>query len=518
MQTIIRCTLLVVLLAAVATVQAEEEFDPAARAKAIASFIDEQTIVIVHFDSSRIEIDAVIDKFVELVPEAARDEKEARANLKQLDAALSQAGCKDLYVVVSLADLSQGRPAFMIIPLAEGSDRDALVRGLTPPATSPNEQTAVLDNVLFIGSPQTLQRVKAQGPDVRPSLSEAFKAAGDTAAQVLLVPTDSDRRVVEEMMPTLPQEIGGGPSTILTRGLLWGAVGADPPPNVALRVVIQSQDNQAAAALRGKWTDAARLLGKFKEIHPSLRKIDQALEVLTPKVEGDRLTLILNEENRGINALLAALTPPVEQARSHARRARTANNLKQIGLAMHNWYDTHKSFPAQANYDAAGKPLLSWRVHVLPFLGQQQLHEQFHLDEAWDSEHNRKLIEKMPDAYRSPASRLNEKGRTSYVAPVGEETAFPGHRGVEFKEIKDGTSNTILVVEVNDEHAVIWTRPEDLDFDPDQPARGLGGLFKGGFNVLYCDGSVHFLELPPEDPKILRARFTRAGREVIPNH
>ena len=85
-----------------------------------------------------------------------------------------------------------------------------------------------------------------------------------------------------------------------------------------------------------------------------------------------------------------------------ARRAQSMNNLKQFALAMHNYHDTNGKFPAASSFDKDGKPLLSWRVHVLPYLEQAELYKQFHLDEPWDSEHNKKLIEKMPNVLASP--------------------------------------------------------------------------------------------------------------------
>ena len=109
-----------------------------------------------------------------------------------------------------------------------------------------------------------------------------------------------------------------------------------------------------------------------------------------------------------------------------------------------------------------------------------------------------------------------EQGRTNYLLPVGNGAVFEADKPTEFKDIKDGLCNTILAVEVDDEHAVIWTKPEDLPFDPKDPAKGLGN-FNGGFNASICDGSVRWMLLPkePKDIERLRALFTRAGREVV---
>ncbi len=123
-------------------------------------------------------------------------------------------------------------------------------------------------------------------------------------------------------------------------------------------------------------------------------------------------------------------------------------------------------------------------------------------------------LEKMPPIYRSPASQLKEKGRSSYVVPTGKETAFPDGKGMPIKEITDGTSHTIMLLEVDDTHAPVWTKPEDFPVDLSQPAKGLGGVFEGGFLAAFCDGYVRFI--PDKiNAKTLRAVFTRAGGEVI---
>ena len=174
-------------------------------------------------------------------------------------------------------------------------------------------------------------------------------------------------------------------------------------------------------------------------------------------------------------------------------RHQAMQHLKQIGIAMHNFYDKHKSFPVAASRDASGKPLLSWRVHILPFLDEAALYKEFHLDEPWDSEHNHKLVARMPDAYRVAEGLA--PGKTCLELPVGAGTAWPAGRGLKIREFIDGTSQTILAVETDEEHAVFWTQPSDLPYDPANPAAGLGSHFGKGFLALAADGAAHFLPL-----------------------
>jgi prepilin-type processing-associated H-X9-DG protein len=223
--------------------------------------------------------------------------------------------------------------------------------------------------------------------------------------------------------------------------------------------------------------------------------------------------------------LIALLLPAVQSAREAARRMQCTNNLKQIGLAMHNFHSSYNALPAQAITDADGKPLLSWRVAILPFLEQDALYKQFHLDEPWDSPHNRSLISQMPATYACPSSTDPNQvasGMTSYQVFAGAGTlmdpsvsrfAAPGTTlGVSFGQVPDGTSNTVLVAECG--NPVEWTRPDDMPFTPKGPAPPVGSKHPGGYNALFADGSVRFLKSTMTG-QFLEALITRAGGEVI---
>jgi hypothetical protein len=280
---------------------------------------------------------------------------------------------------------------------------------------------------------------------------------------------------------------------------------------MSLRVVVQARDADGARDLNQVIEKGFQAIvaeaGKNKGNLP----IAALKELLTPRLVTDRLLLTLEDRELvdvGGNALA--------KMRGAASKVQDVNNLKQIALAMHNYLDVHRTFPAAASSDKQGRPLLSWRVHILPYIEQQQLYNQFKLDEPWDSEHNKKLIAQMPPTLRNPASRAGP-GKTTYLVPVGEDTMFPpGLKGIRIQDVTDGTSNTIMIVEADDDHAVVWTKPDDLKVDMKQPRKGLTGGERGGFHAAFGDGSVRFIRATI-DPAVLRALFTRSGGEVVPN-
>ena len=229
--------------------------------------------------------------------------------------------------------------------------------------------------------------------------------------------------------------------------------------------------------------------------------------------------------------LPALLLPAIQAARESARRVQSMNNLKMVGLALHNHSDTYRVLPAANSLGHSmsadgvlpeGAEGLSWRVHLLPFMEGAYLYEQFHLDGPWDRPHNKNLIPQMPAIYQSSSFNL-EPGMTPYVAllnPPGDDerrnTIFgDGRSRTGFAQIPDGLSNTIVVVEAHPDQAVVWTKPEDLVYDPNNPLAGLEGARPGGFNVLFMDASVQFIS-NDIDPQTFHAMVFRDDA-LLPN-
>jgi hypothetical protein len=213
-----------------------------------------------------------------------------------------------------------------------------------------------------------------------------------------------------------------------------------------------------------------------------------------------------------LGAMLGLLLPAVQKVREAAARVQSQNNLKQMALAMHSFHDANGHMPAPALSDRTGKPLLSWRVAILPYLGENALYQQFKLDEPWDGPNNSKLLSRMPKVYECAAAPKTP-GETIYRVFVGNGAAFEPGRALRITEFLDGTANTILIVEAK--QSVPWTKPDDLPYSPVQPLPPLGGHHAGGFNVVAADGAVHFI--PKDTPEqTLRPLITRNEGQFVP--
>ncbi len=210
---------------------------------------------------------------------------------------------------------------------------------------------------------------------------------------------------------------------------------------------------------------------------------------------------------------IGMMLPAVAKVREASQRATSMNNLKFIALSMHNYEGTYNGFPAAAICDKkTGKPLLSWRVTILPYIEQEALYKQFKMDEPWDSEHNLKLAKNMPNVYLHPKANKPGDNKTHYRLFYGKGAAFELDKSVKIPTFTDGTSNTIMVVEA--EEPVVWTNPNDFGYDPTKALPKMLSI-DGKFSAAYCDGSVRTFKMPI-DQEILKLLIQKNDGKPIP--
>ena len=221
---------------------------------------------------------------------------------------------------------------------------------------------------------------------------------------------------------------------------------------------------------------ARTVIRKIKPTTVLVRTNEQGIEIEA------RQTIPTNGVVASIPVGIGMLLPAVGQVRKAARQTESLNNLRQMALASLNYESAHMKFPVDDEK-------FSWRVRILPFLEEGNLHDQINFDEPWDSEHNKKILAKTPKLFQAPESKVAE-GMTVYRSFKGTLGGNDG-KGIGFRQITDGSSNTILVAQVPDEMATHWAKPDSLEVNDDVAKKLLAG--KGEFLTAFCDGSVHRL-------------------------
>ncbi len=197
---------------------------------------------------------------------------------------------------------------------------------------------------------------------------------------------------------------------------------------------------------------------------------------------------------------LATLVPAIQTARDKGNRQECWLNMERIGMALQAYSDANGAYPPAYIADENGKPMHSWRVLILPYLGHGRTYEKYNFDEPWDSPGNLRVTKSMPDVFacpHNPATRKNSE--TNYMVVMGSKTMFPGDQSVSFVDITDGLADTIMVVETT-AAGVTWTKPEDLDFNKMSFSANTGSTADmgsphapNGAHVLLADGTVVYL-------------------------
>ncbi len=258
-------------------------------------------------------------------------------------------------------------------------------RLVMPPGSLPPQAAGLIDPTILIGKKQFVLGIT--GAEARAAVTggKTWTPGPEYATPFAKLPRDLIALSVDDPRATIPPLVAGIPQMIPA---LNAAIAGQTPP------------------------------GKPKfQLKLDISKVPTADEVSRPlfpntmavTLDRDGLKVTSRESIPSVTGVggvafgTALLLPAVQAAREAARRAQCVNNLKQIGLALHNYHDTTNGFPAAAITSKDGKPLLSWRVAILPYIEQQELYNQFHLNEPWDSPHNKTLIARMPVAYNCPS-------------------------------------------------------------------------------------------------------------------
>lgn len=373
-------------------------------------------------------------------------------------AALNKSGATELTVSVSPSGIPSGMPAIVIKSLDPAATKRgiAFIAGLL---SSYNMELHEQGSYVVLCTDECWERIEA-GASHRVDLLAALERQVelDSILSATVAIEDALAQSVASLFPdSLPKF---SPVTLSPKQM----VGDIRSVSVSL---LSFTDPQARLLADCRTKEAAKRT--LAEVNRLLEPI--AVE-LDRQVAGRQLTLSANE--RGFNSVLDLL---LKQSAEASGTVVASNNLKRVSLAFHEFVAKHGYFVPRATIDENGQPLLSWRVHLLPFLGEEQLYSLFHLDEPWNSPHNSQLALRVPSVYRMPNS-TEHVGQTCIQVPMLEGSYWYGSstKPRTWQDTRDD-NETICFVLSSPGQSVTWTEPVDLKVDAERIHESLfGGL------------------------------------------
>ncbi|MBL8824942.1 MAG: DUF1559 domain-containing protein [Planctomycetia bacterium] len=287
-----------------------------------------------------------------------------------------------------------------------------------------------------------------------------------------------------------------------------------------------SEEGQAKAGMgairfaiaAGKMAMTSSPASNDPEIKEAFMLANKQLDAIKTEVKQSELHISYGMNSKLMIPLLASA---IERVRNAADRMISGSNMRQLLIAMHNYHNDYNFIPPAVSMKD-GKSLHSWRVHILPYIEQDQLYKQLKMDEPWDSDHNKKLFESvpMPKMFAHPGKRDGDTKKTYYKVFVSKpekqlRSGFRFGSKVTLGQVavQDGTSNTIAMIESGP--PVLWYQPEDIEFDATVALPKLISPWKNNkVSVTFFDGTVRTIWLG-QNEAVLKALITVNGNEEI---
>ena len=493
---------------------------------AIQKFLTPDVIAVGYVDLTKVDLDNTVRLMESFGPEGSSQYRDFVAQMPVFRKELSRiekACFQRAYVLLRTSDIQEKMTTF-VFPLADEATVDATTETLKPlflkvmGQQAQNYKFDSFDSYLVAGTTSRIAKLKQHQTVNSVDRTEMWKAIGNGTIGIALFGDDDSRRVVRELMPSLPGPFATLSGELIADGIQWAGFSIELDGIPSFNFQIQANEEQHAATVEKVIVDAmklARFTPQIRQVLPE-QEVKLVFDALAPQRSGRRVSMSAGKLTEELPRIAKLISPQLDSMRTRAQVAQLKNRLRQHALGMLNYESAYGHFPPQASVDDDGKPLLSWRVHILPFLQENELYAQFKLDEPWDSPNNFKLVEKMPRIYWNPNSdnfEIDESGKTVFQVAAGKDQLFDVGETSKFKDLSDGSSNTLMVVAMPEGSAVPWTKPTDWQVNVTNPLKPFLDADATSIPCVACDGAVYELEIGSNELEIEKF-ITPAGGEI----
>ena len=343
-------------------------------------------------------------------------------------------------------------------------------------------------------------------------LASAIEKAGDAPIRFCFVLTDDQKRALVELNPKAfaAGSIGSAASIENLQSISIAIV-----PGQQIKVWVTATSPESITAMAGKASRSIIAISNMPALKQNLGKFSQWLATLPEQVTPEGSVAILDLSGEQFSNAIRGINGPVYQMLRKQRYSRTIAKLREVVIAFHNYHDANGNLPPSYSVNEAGKPLLSWRVLILPYLGEHSLFDKFNLDEPWDSDTNQLASEAIPSVFRWDWQSADDgQPLTTRIQALKGEGSAISNEPRKLSEIPDGTSSTIAVMEVASAKAVQWSKPVDFDSQQKDLIAGLVDEGSNGFWTGFCDASIHFIPKDMDPAKLRLVMLANDGERV----
>ena len=458
---------------------------------AVTPFLESSSMLLADIDLEKIDVDATAKWVSELIGTTTSGD-DAKTLQGFIDS-LKGGGVSHVYISAASRSLIDGGPV-VIVPCQNPAVVNGLATVAIQQAPDPSSQKVhVGDKVVVAGAARAIDRIVAREGFNRPDLILPLKSA-ERLDHALVISLPGEAR--EELAALWPEHLALAPlpTPISPRQIVSDVqrvvVSLRLPPEPEMKVRIETIDASAAERITDLIDNVLSLAGELKSM------IEVNVDVANVNLHATPETFF---------RLASTIAAP---ARARATQMQKSNDMKQVMLAFHNYHSSEKHLPPRAFTDSQGRPLLSWRVAILPYLEQAAMYRAVKLDQPWDSEDNRMISSTLIPTYGGDRSMGS---KTTIRAPVFPGSAWDGNGPPKtFRDIHDGLSNTIAIIDAPASAAIEWANPQPWEISVDDPMSDIFGD-RQTVMVGMFDGAVITLARETMTNEKLKAMLTISG-------
>ncbi|MGB7344101.1 MAG: DUF1559 domain-containing protein [Pirellulaceae bacterium] len=463
-------------------------------------FIETSSVALGEFDLTKIDAHEIASFANQVTGQnQTRDhvERDSQPIQKVIDS-LSSAGAEKVYLIASLRSVADGGP-LVVVPCDNPAAVDGVVSNVLKSTSAPEQfVTHVGEDALLLGPQVAIDRALVnKGADS--DLLKLLKR-GEKLDHTICIVFPSEVRtelavfLPDQMPDSVPVKFSPRQlvSDLENLQLTWAF-----PPKGNLRGQVKTSDGSAAERVEAVLKNALSVVPELSQA----------------------VSISVDDDSVGIKSTPAQFTQLIQKAIAPAQeknlRMMQMNDAKRVLLAFHNYHSAYAHCPPRCWTDKAGNPLLSWRVTILPFMGQQALYRDMKRGEAWNSKDNQTFTEMAVPEYAGSRPDREHPAYTRLRAPVYPGSLWHGDGPPKkFADVNDGLSNTIALIYAPQDAATPWTSPEPWIISEDDPMKDVFGD-QDSTIMARLDGSVHFVKKSEMTNEKLKALLTIAGGEVI---